>query len=132
MANINLSANNGLFTIALDRWEWTSLEVNGQTITANPDGDLQFLYSELTEDPVYFVAKGSQDIRIVNPDTMLKLEAPNGKDGTYCCSLSYTDNGAEGVSVQGLLVTVDAKLTGAQPSPIQYSQGKMTGQFQAT
>jgi hypothetical protein len=128
MANINVTVKNGLFSIALDQWEWTGLEANNHVIPQQP-GATQFEYSQATAGEVNFTATSSNEIKILNPDSTIELEGPLNAPYTYQLTLKYTST-ASGVQLKGTLNTITSKVSGAKASPQPFSQGNMTGHFQ--
>lgn len=127
MADINISESNGLYTISLDKWEWTGLTVNGTNVPAVNQGNIQF-QSSPTEGPIHFVATANQYIDIVNPGNMLYMR--NSDDTkTYMCVISYSET-SNTVTLNGHINTLPFAFSEDQASPIGFSQGRMTGTFQ--
>ncbi len=130
MADINISVNNGLVSITLDKWEWTGLKVNGTQINPINNGNVQFQYNQPSPvGPVTFMATANTNIKIVNPGNSLFMESPDGKS-TYMLVISYSD--ANNVTtLNGYVHTLPFVFSEDKPSPLVFSQGRMTGSFVA-
>jgi hypothetical protein len=131
MANINISINQNTdnFTIVLDKWEWTSLTVEGRNIPAVNEGDIQFKFKQEISGTIHFVATANHNINIVNVPSPMFLKGSD--NNTYMCILSYAETASpKVVHVSGSLVALPYPIPGALGSPILFSQDKMTGTFQ--
>ena len=131
MADINISVNNGLFSITLDKWEWTGLAVNGQSISPINQGNIQFQYNQNQNHlgaPVHFIATSDHNIKIVNPPKVMYLKGSDDNK-TYLCAIHYHTT-TSNVTLYGFLHTLNYKSPYAQAGPILFSQGRMTGTFQ--
>jgi|GEM_PF-3082064 len=131
---ITVSTTNDLFTITLDKWEWTALYIkeNGVWVAmpSYPDPtqpDLQFRYTQSSPGPLSFKAVADTNLVVVNPSAPMLMAGPNGQH-TYLAMLNYTTSPSE-VHMLGLLETFDEAVPDAQPSPMFFSQGRMTGVF---
>lgn len=127
MADINISISDNLFSIKLDIWEWESLEVNGQNIPAKSNGgNVQFEYTQSEPGHITFTAKANQHIDIVNPGNIMFM-----KDGenTGVAIISYSETTSE-VTLAGSCFIHNGDIENAQPSPLRFSQGRMTGTFE--
>lgn len=128
MADINIGVANDLFTVTLDKWEWTGLTVNGTPIQAVNQGNVQFRYTQTgSPAPVHFTARANQNIDIVNPGTTLFMESNDGTR-TYVLVISYSEVNNV-VTLNGFLHTLPFAFSEDQPSPLVFSQGLMTGTF---
>lgn len=130
MADINITVTSpDTFTITLDVWEWTGLTVNGAAVSpySGPNPNIQFQYTGLG--PINFIATATQDIDIVNPGNIMVLAGPD-EDHSYFGIISYakTDDPPM-VTLKGHL-NAYGYLPDSLPSPITFSQGRMTGTFQ--
>ncbi len=139
MADINISVDTttDLFTITLDKWEWTDLYIKegGNWVPVSPyngpDPNVQFRYQQPPPaGPLSFKAVANSNLVIVNPANLLFMSGPTNNH-TYFAGLSYTTNDND-VHMLGILETFDEALPDAKPSPLPFSQGRMTGTFQAT
>lgn len=130
MADINISEHDGLFSITLDKWEWTGLTVNGDPVSPINQGDVQFQYNQRSAGTIHFTATANQYIVLVNPANLLYMKSSDGEK-TYICMISYQETeDPKVVSLHGLIHTLDFELPFAKNSPLGFSQGRMTGTFQ--
>lgn len=130
MADINISLNqySDTFTINLDKWEWTGLKVNGETIDPINQGDIQFKYNQVSSGTIHFIATANQYINLVNPGSLMYLKGQNNT--TYICMISYVETeNPKIVALHGALIIVPYNIPDAKSSPIIFSQGRMTGTF---
>jgi len=129
MAGINITEENGLYTITLDIWEWTGLTVNGEPVEAKNQGNIQFQYKQKVPGPIHFIATANHYIVIVNPDnTMFMQNADNTR--TYLCAISYHETASpKVVTLHGFISTFDCQVPVSKKSPLLFSQGRMTGAF---
>ncbi|TFF37485.1 hypothetical protein [Mucilaginibacter psychrotolerans] len=130
MANIAISANptTQQFTITLDQWEWTKLQIkeNGAWVNVpKQSGGVQFQYTGTG--PVQFKAVANHNIVIVNGPTTLYMTGPD-KKSTYIATISYGDVNSE-IHLHGVLIVLDEYLPIDLPGPLFFSQGRMTGEF---
>ena len=133
MANIAISANPASqeFTISLDQWEWKKLQIKEHGAWVNipqKPGGIQFQYTG--KGPVQFKAIANHNIVIANPPNMLYMTGPDQKN-TYMASISYGDVNSE-IHLNGVLIMIDDYLPIDSPSPLFFSQGRMTGEFYVT
>ncbi|WP_257325649.1 hypothetical protein [Pseudoalteromonas rhizosphaerae] len=129
MADINISENNGLVSITLDRWEWTGLTVNGDPINKTK-GPIQFQYNQANPGPIHFVATANQYIVLFNEGNLLYMKSADGLK-TYLCLISYQETeDPKVVTLHGVIHTLDFVIPQAKNSPLGFSQGRMTGTFQ--
>ncbi|OSZ63930.1 hypothetical protein [Hydrogenophaga sp. IBVHS2] len=128
MADINIGVNNGLFTVTLDQWEWTGLTVNGTPVKPVNQGNVQFQFTQTgSPAPVHFRAVANQNIDIVNPGNTLFMKSRDGSQ-THMSMISYSE--ADGVvTLNGYLHSLPFPFSEDQPSPLVFSQGRMTGTF---
>lgn len=138
MANINISVDQSsdLYTITLDMFEWTALYTSpdGKTWSLvpryiGPDPNIQFQYTQTSVGNLQFKAVANQNIVIVNSANIMFMKGPSGDNDTYMGVISYTNKDNE-IHLLGVLSTFDEPMNDPQPSPIGFSQGRMTGQFQ--
>lgn len=128
MADINVSVTNGLFSIKLDKWEWTGLTVNGTLVNPVNKGNIQFEYNQPEPNgPIHFIAKANQNIDIVNPGNSLFMENSDKKK-SYFMIISYAEKDNV-VTLNGHIHTLPFYFSEDKPSPIKFSQGRMTGTF---
>ena len=132
MADINISENDGLFSITLDIWEWTGLTVNGDPLNPINRGNIQYQYNQESSGPIHFVATANQYIVLVNPANILYMKSSD-ENKTYMCVISYqeTEN-PKVVSLHGVIHTLNYVVPDAKNSPLGFSQGRMSGTFQIT
>lgn len=131
MAAIGITVKDGRFNITMDRFEWTSLTVDGDNIPAEDPGNPQnllFSYTQEGTGSISFVAKSDNNIEIVNPGNVMTIVSPDGQDKSYVAVLNYTTVSSE-VRVQGWLIPVHGIVAGASREAIAFSQGRMTGVF---
>lgn len=128
MADIKITASNqsGLFSLELDQWEWTSLTINGAAVPKR-SGNVQFQWTQVAAGPVHFVATSNNNIVIQNAGNLLYMQSKD-KTKTFLAQISYAAT-AQQVTLTGVLVNLAFPIPGAQPSPIKFSQGRMTGTF---
>lgn len=137
MADINISVDTStqLYTITLDKWEWTNLYIweNNQWVNVSrysgPSNNIQFQYTQPSAGHLKFKAVANENVVLVNGPNMMFLEGPANAT-TYMAAISYSNTGAE-IHLQGVLETFDENMNG-QPGPILFSQGRMTGTFQSS
>lgn len=134
MANISISleSNADIFNqfrmaIELDVMEWQALVVNGTTIPSDIQGNLQF--KAKTIGPTSFTATASKGIGLANPNSILMIALPNNE--TAVAYLDYQSTPTNTI-LNGYIVVLPFSWTGAQSSPVQFSQINMTGYFSAT
>ncbi len=131
MADINISVSNSLFTITLDIWEWTGLTVNGSAVPkyTGPKPNIQFQYVQQAQGTLHFEAAADQNIVLVNPGETMLLKGPEHEEITYLSLISYQTT-PDRILLRGSCVPLPYEVQGALPSPIEFSQGRMTGHFQ--
>ncbi len=121
MAHINVLVNdeNDLFTVQLDSGNgFTELIVDGQSRGLE--------YSQTSAGPLQFIAKAT-NINIINPESVMYLQNQAGTK-TYVCVIGYTGDTAD-QALNCIVTTFDVKFRDAQPGPIGFSQGNLTGTF---
>jgi hypothetical protein len=121
MANIDITVTKNLYSIALDKYEWTELTVNGQRIQKNSEGG--YVYQQETEGQVNFEAS-AKGLKKVNPGDHFEM---CGIDKTHLARLNYFEEGHI-FKIHGELTNVPPTRE-CKPGPFQFSQGKMTGHF---
>ena len=121
MAAILITVKHNLYTIQLDEWDWTGLTVNNAVV---PKVNGTWTYVQTTPGPVDFNATANY-VSTVNPGIPLFLA---GISNTHMAALTYSPPG-QPFQMDGVLLTVSPR-SYAQPGPISFSQGKMTGVFQ--
>ena len=120
MANINISASNDLYGIALDQYEWTGLTVNGEPIKKDKNGGFKWRQKG-KRGPVEFTAT-ADGLEVVNNNQYLMLE---GSNHSHYAKLEYSLKGKP-FEIYGVLNSYPL----AKDGPLTFSQGKMTGSFQ--
>jgi hypothetical protein len=123
MAAISIIEKNGLFTIELDRNEWTGLNVDGTPVQEGATG---WKYVQTSKGTLNFVASASL-LTTINPNTDFALEGENGED--YRCELVYSDTSAGAPFTMTGTLSTGQNIAGAQKGPIAFSQGMMAGGF---
>ncbi|MEM6685653.1 MAG: hypothetical protein AAF617_07690 [Bacteroidota bacterium] len=125
MAAISINVNSeGKWTVTLDRFEWTALEVDNQTVRKV---DNEWTYTQPTSGNMQFkaTAVGTQ---YLNPGQTW-VEECNGL--YYMLTLDYVakPNGFDIYGYGIILHNWGGELT---PSPHGFNQGKMTGSYTVT
>lgn len=130
MADIKIIVNNrdGLFSIQLDRYEWTGLTVNGEVIQPNFGQDIKFQYvQEKPLDEIEFEATANENIVLVNSGNDMHLLSEDEEE-TFFAQISYQVVNNE-VKLHGKLNNFNFPFKKAQKGPILFSQGRMSGSF---
>ncbi len=126
---INVDNTSNLYTITLDKWEWTGLKVNGEDIPSINMGNVQFRYVQETSGPIHFEATANKNIKLKNPGKPMFLKGRNNEK-TYFASINYEERlNPKKIVLNGFLHTFPI-MQGAQPSPLLFSQGSMSGVFE--
>jgi len=126
---ITVSQSTNLFTISLDPYDWTGLTVNGTQIPQDSSGWYKWS-QDGSPAPVHFVAQANS-VSFVNNTPALLVSGSGQSTTTYAALLGYPPGS---FTMKGLLWAIDSQalLPGAQPGPIGFNQGMMTGTFQTT
>lgn len=132
MASISISVNNDLFSINMDKYEWTSLEVNGDVV--NPQSpvqadNLKYKYAQHTSGALHFIATADNKIAIVNPNEVMILEGTETQK-TYVAVTDYTST-LQGITLDCWLIPLagQALVPPANATSFNFTQGSMNGVF---
>lgn len=132
MADIAITANDqGLFTITLDVWEWTSLVVNGVIIPKynGPLPGVQFQYVQTIPGNVAFQAYANPNLVPLNPPIIKLLQGTQGgQNETYVLNFSAIPL-ANQTACYGFMTMEAGFAPNSEQSPLLFSQGRMTGKF---
>jgi hypothetical protein len=128
MADIKVSVKNDLFSIVMDTWEWASLTVNGSVVNPINSGNIQFEYTQSTSGIIHFIATANQNIDITNPGNSLFMKSSDGEK-SYIMMISYSEKSSV-VTLNGFIHTLPFVFSEDKPSPLSFSQGRMTGTFE--
>ncbi len=130
MADIDISVSKeDLFTITLDQWEWESLTVNGQPQPAINKDKIQFQYCQKESGTIHFTATANKWLGVIHHGVPLFMHNSDSKK-TYLCVLSYTEKESpKKTTLYVHLSTIDTLIPGSKPSPMAFTQVRMTGRF---
>ena len=121
MAAISVSVNNGIWSVTLDRFEWTALQADGHSVQKKND---EWTYKQSVSGNFSFkgTAVGTQ---YLNPGQTW-VEECNGVYYMLVLDYAPTPNGFDIYGYGMILHNWNGTTT---PSPHVFSQGKMTGTY---
>ena len=121
MAAISINVNNGIWSVTLDRFEWTALEADGQPVQ---EANHEWSYTQENSENFNFkaTAVGTQ---YLNPGQTW-VEECNGV--YYMLILDYVPK-SNGFDILGYGLILHNWNGTTSPSPHGFNQGKMSGSF---
>ena len=126
MAAIRISVKNNLFSVETDQYEWTGLYIDGSSTSVPPDESGAYRYAQQTEGIFEFKAT-SEKTAVFFPDG--KHFILKGTEKSHHLMLTYPAKNKP-VIVRGLGANTSPQ-PDAEPGPFFFSQGSMTGVFEA-
>jgi len=122
MAAIKITVKDDLYSIALDRWDWIGLSVNGTPV---PETNGEWIYHQKHVEPLDFTATANYVTTLNTGSTFLM----KGSSKDHYVIIDYSEPGVEPFTINGVCINVNPR-PGAKEGPFQFSQGKMTGVFE--
>ncbi|MBL4604326.1 MAG: hypothetical protein JKY02_01265 [Flavobacteriaceae bacterium] len=129
MAAIGINVNkDGIWSVFLDKYEWTALKAEGNNVTKIHD---EWNYSQPIKGDFKFVATavGTKVVNSENQAWVIKQ-----KNGVYyLLTLDYkpitSSNGTTGFVLTGRGATFGSEILSPSLNKVQFSQGNMKGVF---